>query len=152
LPITKHFPVKLQLLLIRVVTIEYALNRQLTIPRVTAWCSVFQSCKPLSLFTLRFIVILHSFFIIGSCVSVFYFFMCRQFFKNNFSRCVGFASSLTKLWLERWLVGLCQCACKYFKIQQITLSKYNYLVDFERVRRILFINDLVLFNFQIKCI
>jgi hypothetical protein len=24
----------------------------------------------------------------------------------------GFASSLTKLWLERWLVGLWQCACK----------------------------------------
>jgi hypothetical protein len=24
----------------------------------------------------------------------------------------GFASSLTKIWLQRWLVGLWQCACK----------------------------------------
>jgi len=112
LPISKHFPIKSQLLWIRAVPLEYALHRQLTIPRVTAWCSIFQSCKPLFLFSFLDLIILLSFFSIGSCVSVFYFFSGSIFFKNNFSWCVGFASSLTKLWVKCWLVGLWQCACK----------------------------------------
>ena len=33
-------------------------------------------------------------------------------FLNFFFSWVGFASSLTKLWLQRWLVRLWQCACK----------------------------------------
>ncbi len=36
LPITKHLPIKLQLLFIRAVPLEYPLHRQLTIPRVCA--------------------------------------------------------------------------------------------------------------------
>jgi hypothetical protein len=32
-------------------------------------------------------------------------------FLNNLTLWVGFASSLTKLWLKHWLVGLWQCAC-----------------------------------------
>jgi hypothetical protein len=34
LAISKHFPIKLQLFLIRAETLEYALHRQLSIPRV----------------------------------------------------------------------------------------------------------------------
>ncbi len=93
--------------------LELPLKPLLHIAFVTDWCSAFQSCKPLSLFSFRVIVILLSAFSVGSRASVFYFLKCQQIFLNNFSRCVGFASSLTKLWMERWLVGLWQCACKW---------------------------------------
>ena len=38
LPTSKHFRIKLQLLLTRAETLEYALHRQLTIPHVGNWC------------------------------------------------------------------------------------------------------------------
>ena len=41
MPISKHFPIKLQLLLIRAVPLKYALHRQLTIPRVSRSVFIF---------------------------------------------------------------------------------------------------------------
>ena len=48
---------------------------------------------------------------IGLYVTTFFIVFCRAVghFKNFFCFCVGFASSLTKLWLVR----LWQCACKW---------------------------------------
>ena len=43
MPISKHFPIKLQLLLIRAVPLEYPLHRQLTIPRV---CALHEQSAP----------------------------------------------------------------------------------------------------------
>jgi hypothetical protein len=72
---------------------KLALSARLILAFIIAWCFVFQSCKPLSLFSIRVIFI-------------------SLLFCRHFSRCVDFASSLIKLWLKRWLVGLWQCACK----------------------------------------
>jgi hypothetical protein len=65
--------------------LELPLKPLLHIAFVTAWCSVFQSCKPLSLLSFRVIVILFSVFSVGLCVSVFYFFLSvGKFFKTIF--------------------------------------------------------------------
>ena len=65
---------------------------------------------------------------VGLFVAVIFIVFCRavgHFLKFLFS-CVAFASSLTELWLQRWLVRLWQCACKMgglslyaFKISKI---------------------------------
>jgi len=50
-----------------------------------------------------------------ACYQLAFFVFCH-FSINLLHRCclpcVGFASSLTKLWSVRWFVGLWQCACK----------------------------------------
>ena len=46
------------------------------------------------------------------CAAFFIFFEGSGNFLKTILSCVGFASSLTKLWFERWLVGLWQSACK----------------------------------------
>jgi len=105
LPISEHFPVRLQLLLLRAETLEYALHRQLIIPLVTAWCSVFQSCKPLSLFSFRGIVILLSLFL-SACVSAFFiFYVSANFFKQFLS-----VRWLCKFFGKAWVIALARGA------------------------------------------
>jgi len=49
---------------------------------------------------------------VGLCVAFFIFLEGLANFLKTILSCVGFASSLTKLWSVRWLGGLWQCACK----------------------------------------
>jgi hypothetical protein len=82
--ISKHFPVKLQVLLIRAEKLDNPMTAKCFIYDVTAWCSVFQSCKPLSLFSFRVIFILLSSFL-SACVSAFFVFLSvGKFFKTIF--------------------------------------------------------------------
>jgi hypothetical protein len=62
--------------------LESPLKPLLLLHFVTAWCSVVQSCKPLSILSFRVIVILQSFFFVGSFVSVFYFLSVGKFLKQ----------------------------------------------------------------------
>ena len=75
--------------------------------RLGAGVLVFRVCKPLSLlsFSVLFLVVL------VCAVAYFLFLEGREIFLIQFS-CVGFASSLTKLWSVLGLVRLWQCACK----------------------------------------
>ena len=75
-------------------------------PLLGAGVLVFRVCKPLSLlsFSVLFLVVL------VCAVAYFLFLEGREIFLIQFS-CVGFASSLTKLWSVLGLVRLWQCAC-----------------------------------------
>ena len=110
LPISKHFPIKLQLLLIRAVPLEYPLHRQLTIPRVGNWCSFISVC--LSFIQLYFIVIVNLHQPIHEAQIYFVFLSVgnpKTVLKGGYSGWRG-GSSFASLWLERLHVRACKCA------------------------------------------
>ena len=72
---------------------------------ITAWCSVFQSCKSLSIFSFRVIVILLSFFSVGSCVRVYIFLSVGKFLKQFLS-----VRLLCKLFDKALVVALARVA------------------------------------------
>jgi len=109
--ITKHFPIKLQLLLIRAVPLEYLLHRQLTIPPVMHWrflsVRVFESnCT----FTLNLAILS---FLSGTVVRwrVLIFSLKRGRKILKFFFWVGFASSI-KNFGRVLAYAVFNCACK----------------------------------------
>jgi len=73
----------------------------------------FQSCKPLSIYSFRVIVILLSLFSIGSCVSVFNFLCVGKFFKT-ISLCVCWLCYL----FDKALVVALACAALVMCLQK----------------------------------
>ena len=107
---------------------ELPLKPLLHIAFVTAWCSVFQSCKPLSLFSFRVIFILLSDFYVGlECQRLLFFKVSANFLKQFLS-----ASWLCKLFdkalglaLARGALAMClQMGLNY----NSALKTFSYLV------------------------
>jgi len=89
-----------------------ALSARLILAFVTAWCSVFQSRKPLSLFSFRVIVILLSCLSEAARVSAFLFFKVSANFLKQFLSVRWLCKLFDKALVGALLVGLWQCACK----------------------------------------
>ena len=104
--ISKHFPVKLQVPLIRAKTLDNPLTAKCFIYAVTCWPSFFR--VDVSLVNIEFPC--HCLLFLSGCVSVyFYFFKRGKFFKT-------ILSALAKQALLQFLVcalacANCKCAC-----------------------------------------
>jgi hypothetical protein len=96
---------------------------------ITAWCSVLQSCKPLSLFSFRVIVILLSCLSVGSCVSVFYFFLVSANFLKQFLSVCWFCKLFDKalvVALARGALAMCLQLSIYIFCIYVSFIINNY--------------------------
>lgn len=110
--ITRRFPISLHLLFLQATNLCNPLKPACTIPCVVSWCLLFK-VNPLQVITNLIYYLNQSALTLQRSTNLFCF-SGWAILKppSKAVNQVGFASSLTKLWMMRRLVWLWQCACK----------------------------------------